>query len=35
MEKSSRVDLFNSGGPVNHDWNPGKKRIHSRTGQNP
>lgn len=22
--KSSRVDLFNSGGPVNHDWNPGK-----------
>lgn len=35
MEKSSRVDLFNSGGQGNHDWNPGKKRIYSRAGQNP
>lgn len=34
MEKVAEL-ICSTGGPVNHDWNPGKKRIHSRTGQNP
>lgn len=35
MEKVAELICSTVEDPVNHDWNPGKKRIHSRTGQNP